>query len=85
VVKSLVENIEKIDLTPLEKAKAYRNMIEELDITQEELAQENKHKAGEKRRETRGILQGPRRTQGFNPPPLPHPVILSSSPLSKGD
>jgi len=38
VVKTLVENIEKIDLTPLEKAKAYQNMIEELDITQQDLA-----------------------------------------------
>jgi len=56
VIKTLVENIEKVDLTPLEKAKAYQNMIEELDITQEELAQENKHKAGEKRRETCGLL-----------------------------
>ncbi len=37
VVKTLVENIEKVDLTPLEKAKAYKNMIEELDITQQEL------------------------------------------------
>ncbi|MFH1957225.1 MAG: ParB/RepB/Spo0J family partition protein, partial [bacterium] len=39
VVKTLVENIEKVNLTPLEKAKAYQNMIEELDITQQELAQ----------------------------------------------
>jgi len=38
VVKTLVENIEKVNLTPLEKAKAYKNMIEELDITQQELA-----------------------------------------------
>jgi len=38
VVKTLVENIEKVDITPLEKAKAYQNMIEELDITQQELA-----------------------------------------------
>ncbi|MFH1957536.1 MAG: ParB/RepB/Spo0J family partition protein [bacterium] len=37
VIKTLVENIEKVDLTPLEKAKAYQNMIEELDITQQEL------------------------------------------------
>jgi len=38
VIKTLVENIEKIDLTPLEKAKAYQNMIEELEVTQYELA-----------------------------------------------
>ncbi|MCD6310902.1 MAG: ParB/RepB/Spo0J family partition protein [Elusimicrobia bacterium] len=38
VVKALVENIEKLSLTPLEKAKAYQNMIEELDITHQELA-----------------------------------------------
>ncbi len=38
VVKTLVENIEKVNLTPLEKAKAYQNMIEELGITQQELA-----------------------------------------------
>jgi len=38
VVNTLVENIEKVDLTPLEKAKAYQNMLEELDITQQELA-----------------------------------------------
>ncbi len=38
VIKTLVENIEKVDLTPLEKAKAYQNMIEELKITQEDLA-----------------------------------------------
>jgi len=38
VIKTLVENIEKVDLTPLEKAKAYQNMLEELDITQQELA-----------------------------------------------
>jgi len=149
VVKTLVENIEKVNLTPLEKAKAYQNMIEELDITQQEL----EHKCGRsqseiahhirllsrlnhfildylekgrisfghakvlmmlddknkqldicgevmekdlsirdtallvdrarprgelKRRETRGLLQRPRRTQGFNPPPLAHPVIIPS-------
>jgi len=39
VIKTLVENIEKVDLTPLEKAKAYKNMIEDLEVTQEELAQ----------------------------------------------
>jgi ParB family chromosome partitioning protein len=39
VVKALVENIEKLDLTPLEKAKAYQNMMEELDVTQQELAE----------------------------------------------
>ena len=38
VVKTLVENIEKVDLTPLEKAKAYQNMLEELALTQQELA-----------------------------------------------
>jgi len=38
VIKTLVENIEKVDLTPLEKAKAYQNMIEELKVTQYELA-----------------------------------------------
>ncbi|MCD6311632.1 MAG: ParB/RepB/Spo0J family partition protein [Elusimicrobia bacterium] len=37
VIKTLVENIEKVDLTPLEKARAYQNMIEELDITQQDL------------------------------------------------
>jgi len=38
VVKTLVENIEKVDLTPLEKAKAYQNMLEELEVTQQDLA-----------------------------------------------
>jgi len=47
VVKTLVENIEKVDLTPLEKAKAYQNMLEELDITQQEL----EHRCGRSRSE----------------------------------
>ena len=38
VVQALVENIERLDLTPLERAKAYEEMIKELNITQEQVS-----------------------------------------------
>lgn len=35
---SLVENIQREDLNPIERARAYRGMVEELSVTQEEAA-----------------------------------------------
>jgi ParB family chromosome partitioning protein len=35
---ALIENIQRKDLTPIEEANAYRQLIEELSLTQEELA-----------------------------------------------
>ncbi len=39
LVKSVVENIERVNLSPLERAKAYRELIEEYGSTEEELAE----------------------------------------------
>lgn len=36
---ALIENIQREDLTPIEKAKAYRRLMKEFDLTQEEAAQ----------------------------------------------
>lgn len=36
---ALVENIQRHDLNPIEEAQAFRNMMEALDLTQEEVAQ----------------------------------------------
>jgi len=37
---SLIENIQRQDLNPIEKAEAYGKMIEEFSLTHEEAAQE---------------------------------------------
>ncbi len=35
---ALLENIQRVDLTPIEEAKAYKNFIDKMNLTQEELA-----------------------------------------------
>lgn len=35
---ALLENIQRVDLTPIEEAKAYKNFIDKMGLTQEELA-----------------------------------------------
>jgi ParB family chromosome partitioning protein len=42
---ALIENIQREDLTPIEEARAYRHLIETLDLSQQELAE----KVGKKR------------------------------------
>lgn len=38
-VQSLIENVQRSDLNPLEEAKAYENLIEEFDLSHDELAE----------------------------------------------
>ncbi len=50
---ALVENIQRHDLNPIEEAQAFRNLLESLDLTQEEVAQ----KVGRSRSAVANVLR----------------------------
>lgn len=50
---ALIENIQRSDLNPIEQAKAYQKLVDEFDLTQEEVAE----KVGKKRATITNILR----------------------------